>query len=85
MVASCSNVRAEQRSRVVASGSFGGRFNAFNAARWPVSAVIMDVLPRRYLAGRVGMKLEEFVTVSIAAARRQPRLQVCSGRLLLTD
>ena len=32
-VASCSNVRAEHRSHVVVSGSYGGRYNAFNAAK----------------------------------------------------
>ena len=37
-VASCSNVRAEHRSHVVVSGSYGGRYNAFNAAKWPVRA-----------------------------------------------
>src|SRR5437899_914159 len=41
-VASCSNVRAEHRSHVVVSGSYGGRYNAFNAAKWPVRAVIMN-------------------------------------------
>ena len=37
-VASCSNIRAEHRSHVVVSGSYGGRYNAFNAAKWPVRA-----------------------------------------------
>ena len=37
-VASCSNVRAEHRAQVVVSGSYGGRYNAFNAAKWPVRA-----------------------------------------------
>src|ERR1700689_4276714 len=41
-VASCSNVRAEHRAHVVVSGSYGGRYNAFNAAKWPVRAVIMN-------------------------------------------
>src|ERR1700689_2132329 len=41
-VASCSNVRAEHRSHVVVSGSYGGRYNAYNAAKWPVRAVIMN-------------------------------------------
>ena len=39
-VASRSNVRAEHRSHVVVSGSYGGRYNAFNAAKWPVRAGI---------------------------------------------
>ena len=33
-VASCSFVRDEHRSHVVVSGSYGGRYNAFNAAKW---------------------------------------------------
>jgi hypothetical protein len=41
-VASCSNIRAEHRSHVVVSGSYGGRYNAFNAAKWPVRAVNMN-------------------------------------------
>jgi hypothetical protein len=41
-VGSCSNLRAEHRSHVVVSGSYGGRYNAFNAAKWPVRAVIMN-------------------------------------------
>jgi hypothetical protein len=34
-VASCSNVGAVHRAHVVVSGSYGGRYNAFNAATWP--------------------------------------------------
>jgi hypothetical protein len=41
-VASCSFVRAEHRSHVVVSGSYGGKYNAFNAAKWGVRAVIMN-------------------------------------------
>jgi hypothetical protein len=41
-VASCSNIRAEHRSHVVVSRSYGGRYNAFNAAKRPVRAVIMN-------------------------------------------
>jgi hypothetical protein len=41
-VASCSFVRNEHRSHVVVSGSYGGRYNAFNAAKWGVRGVIMN-------------------------------------------
>jgi uncharacterized protein YunC (DUF1805 family) len=41
-VASCSFVRAEHRSHVIVSGSYGGRYNAFNAAKWGVRGVIMN-------------------------------------------
>lgn len=41
-VPSCSNVREVHRSQVVVSGSYGGRYNAFNAAKWGVRGVIMN-------------------------------------------
>jgi hypothetical protein len=41
-VASCSFVRDKHRSHVVVSGSYGGRYNAFNAAKWGVRGVIMN-------------------------------------------
>lgn len=41
-VASCSLVRDEHRSHVVVSGSYGGRYNAFNAAKWGVRGVVMN-------------------------------------------
>jgi hypothetical protein len=41
-VASCSFVRDEHRSHVVVSGSYGDRYNAFNAAKWGVRGVIMN-------------------------------------------
>jgi hypothetical protein len=41
-VASCSAVRACHRCQVVVSGSYGGRYNAFNAAKWGVRAVVMN-------------------------------------------
>jgi hypothetical protein len=41
-VASCSFVRGEHRSHVVVSGSYGGKYNAFNAAKWGVRGVIMN-------------------------------------------
>ena len=54
-VASCSNAREEHRSHVVVSGSYGGRYNAFNAAKWGVRGVIMnDAGVGRDNAGIVG-------------------------------
>ncbi|HVZ14975.1 MAG TPA: hypothetical protein VG894_10995 [Bauldia sp.] len=41
-VPSCSNLRAEHRGAVVVSGSYGGNYNACNAARAGVRAVIMN-------------------------------------------
>ena len=41
-VPSCSAVREAHRSHVVVSGSYGGRYNAFNAAKWGVRGVIMN-------------------------------------------
>lgn len=41
-VASCSNCRAEHGGHVVVSGSYGGRYNAYNAAKWGVRGVVMN-------------------------------------------
>jgi hypothetical protein len=41
-VPSCSNIGAEHRGAVVVSGSYGGNYNAYNAARGGVRAVIMN-------------------------------------------
>ncbi len=41
-VASCSFIHEDHRSHVVVSGSYGGRYNAFNAAKWGVRGVIMN-------------------------------------------
>jgi hypothetical protein len=41
-VGSCSHVRDEHRGHVVVSGSYGGNYNAYNAARHQVRAVIMS-------------------------------------------
>ena len=42
MAASCSFVGDEHASHVIVSGSYGGRYNAFNAAKWGVRGVIMN-------------------------------------------
>ena len=68
-VASCSNVRAEHRSHVVVSGSYGGRYNAFNAAKWPVRAVIMnDAGIGKDKAGIVGLDFLDQIDMSAATA-----------------
>jgi hypothetical protein len=68
-VASCSNVRAEHRSHVVVSGSYGGRYNAFNAAKWPVRAVIMnDAGIGKDRAGIVGLDFLDQIDLAAATA-----------------
>jgi hypothetical protein len=71
-VASCSNVRAEHRSHVVVSGSYGGRYNAFNAAKWPVRAVIMnDAGIGKNNAGIVGLDFLDQIGMAAATADAQ--------------
>ncbi len=68
-VASCSNVRAEHSSHVVVSGSYGGRYNAFNAAKWSVRAVIMnDAGVGKDNAGIVGLDFLDQIGLAAAAA-----------------
>ena len=68
-VASCSNIRAEHRSPVVVSGSYGGRYNAFNAAKWPVRAVIMnDAGIGKDRAGIVGLDFLDQIDLAAATA-----------------
>jgi hypothetical protein len=71
-VASCSNIRAEHRSHVVVSGSYGGRYNAFNAAKWPVRAVIMnDAGIGKDNAGIVGLEFLDQIDMAAATADAQ--------------
>lgn len=71
-VASCSNVRAEHRAQVVVSGSYGGRYNAFNAAKWPVRAVIMnDAGIGKDNAGIVGLEFLDRIDMAAATADAQ--------------
>jgi hypothetical protein len=68
-VASCSNIRAEHRAHVVVSGSYGGRYNAFNAAKWLVRAVIMnDAGIGKDNAGTVGLDFLDQIGLSAATA-----------------
>jgi hypothetical protein len=41
-VPSCSNVKADHAGGVIVSGSYGGKYNAFNAAKWGIRGVIMN-------------------------------------------
>jgi len=69
IVANYSNVRAEHRSHVVVSRSYGGRFNAFNAAKWPVRAVIMNAAGiDRDKAGIVGLDFLDQIDLAAATA-----------------
>jgi hypothetical protein len=71
-VASCSNVRAEHRAQVVVSGSYGGRYNAFNAAKWPVRGVIMnDAGIGKDKAGIVGLEFLDRIDLAAATADAQ--------------
>jgi hypothetical protein len=68
-VASCSNINAEHRSHVVVSGSYGGRYNAFNAAKWPVRAVIMnDAGIGKDNAGIAGLEFLDRIGMAAATA-----------------
>ena len=71
-VASCSNVRDEHRGHVVVSGSYGGRYNAYNAAKWPVRAVIMnDAGIGKDDAGIVGLDFLDRIKMAAATADAQ--------------
>ena len=39
---SCSNATAAHAGAVIVSGSYGGKYNAFNAAKWGIRGVIMN-------------------------------------------
>src|SRR5271167_1192620 len=71
-VASCSFVRDEHRSHVVVSGSYGGRYNAFNAAKWGVRGVIMnDAGIGKDNAGIRGLDYLDQIKLAAATANAQ--------------
>jgi hypothetical protein len=71
-VASCSFVRDEHRAHVVVSGSYGGRYNAFNAAKWGVRGVIMnDAGIGKDNAGICGLDFLDQINLAAAAADAQ--------------
>ncbi len=39
---SCSNATAAHAGAVIVSGSYGGKYNAFNAAKWAIRGVVMN-------------------------------------------
>ena len=41
-VSSCSNATAAHAGAVIVSGSYGGKYNAFNSAKWGIRGVIMN-------------------------------------------
>jgi hypothetical protein len=68
-VASCSNAREEHRSHVLVSGSYGGKYNAFNAAKWGVRGVIMnDAGVGKDDAGIVGLAYLDQIALAAATA-----------------
>ena len=68
-VASCSNLREEHRGHIAVSGSYGGRYNAYNAAKWPVRAVIMnDAGIGKDNAGIVGLEFLDRIEMAAATA-----------------
>jgi hypothetical protein len=71
-VVSCSFVRDEHRSQVVVSGSYGGRYNAFNAAKWGVRGVIMnDAGVGKDNAGICGLDYLDQIHLAAATADAQ--------------
>jgi hypothetical protein len=71
-VAGCSFVRDEHRSHVVVSGSYGGRYNAFNAAKWGVRGVIMnDAGIGKDNAGICGLDYLDQIDLAAATADAQ--------------
>jgi hypothetical protein len=71
-VASCSFIRDEHRSHVVVSGSYGGRYNAFNAAKYGVRGVIMnDAGVGKDNAGIVGLAYLDQIELAAATADAQ--------------
>jgi hypothetical protein len=68
-VASCSNLRDEHRLHVAVSGSYGGRYNAYNAAKWPARAVIMNNAGvGKGDAGIVGLEFLDRIKMAAATA-----------------
>src|SRR5258708_25607759 len=68
-VGSCSHVRDEHRGHVVVSGSYGGNYNAYNAARHQVRAVIMNDAGRgKNDAGICGLAYLDRIGLAAATA-----------------
>jgi hypothetical protein len=68
-VGSCSHVRDEHRGHVVVSGSYGGNYNAYNAARHGVRAVVMSDAGRgKNDAGICGLAYLDRIGLAAATA-----------------
>lgn len=71
-VPSCSACRAEHHGHVVVSGSYGGRYNAYNAAKWRVRGVVMnDAGIGKDNAGIIGLEFLDRIDVPAATADAQ--------------
>ena len=71
-VASCSFVDAGHRGAVIVSGSYGGRYNAFNAAKWGIRGVIMnDAGVGKDNAGIIGLSYLDQIGLAAATADAQ--------------
>lgn len=71
-VSSCSRCTAEHRGQVVVSGSYGGRYNAYNASKWGVRGVVMnDAGVGKDDAGIVGLEFLDRIDVAAATADAQ--------------
>ena len=70
-VASCSFVRDEHRSHVVVSGSYGGRYNAFNAAKWVRGVIMNDAGIGKDNAGIRGLEYLDQINLAAATADAQ--------------
>jgi hypothetical protein len=68
-VGSCSHVRAEHRHHVVVSGSYGGNYNAYNAAKHHVRGLIMNDAGRgKNDAGICGLAYLDGIALAAATA-----------------
>lgn len=71
-VPSCSRCAAEHHGHVVVSGSYGGRYNAYNAAKWRVRGVVMnDAGIGKDNAGIIGLEFLDRIDVPAATADAQ--------------
>lgn len=71
-VPSCSNVIADHAGAVIVSGSYGGKYNAFNAAKWGIRGVIMNDAGRGAEdAGIVGLPYLDAIGLPAATADAQ--------------
>jgi hypothetical protein len=66
---SCSNATADHAGSVIVSGSYGGKYNAFNAAKWGIRGVVMnDAGVGSEQAGIVGLAYLDLIGLPAATA-----------------